>query len=64
MKASNIIPKNVKAIKIVKCDDPLMWYANKIGHNIPLIREDIDGYWCREDAGYVNVVKKSDAVTI
>lgn len=52
------------AIRVDQCQDDLMWYANKIGMTLPLARPagwSKDVYWCREDGGYLNLVKKSDS---
>ena len=49
------------AIRIAKCSDPQMWYADKIGQLVAYISETEDEYISREDAGYLNIVKKSDA---
>lgn len=38
-----------------------MWYASKVGQTVPFVRETNDGYWSREDAGYLNIVRKTDA---
>lgn len=50
-------------LKIIKCSEPHMWYANKVGMTLPLVRED-DYYWAREDAGYINIILKKDAIKI
>lgn len=41
-----------------------MWYAAKVGQIVPFVRETHDGYWSREDAGYINIVRKTDAEII
>lgn len=51
-------------LKIIKCDDPQMWYSNLVGDYLPLLREDGDGYWSREPAGYLNIVRREDAEVI
>ena len=51
----------MKALKIVKCSDPLMWYQNKVGETVQLVREYEDCYMSREPAGYLNVVRLEDA---
>lgn len=49
---------------IVACSDPMMWYANKVGHYVPYLGEWVDGYKSREPAGYINIVKKADAIIV
>lgn len=51
-------------VKIIKCNDALMWYADKIGEEIEVIRELSDFYIAREDAGYSNIIKKCDSEKI
>lgn len=46
---------------IEDCTDPLMWYSDKVGDVVPLVREDSECYWSREDAGFLNRVEKKDA---
>lgn len=50
----------MKAIRIVQCSDPMMWYRDKVGHIVEFLREDDQFYWSREPAGYSNIVKKQD----
>ncbi|WP_170941722.1 hypothetical protein [Cellvibrio mixtus] len=49
---------------IHKCSDPQLWYADLVGHEVELLREDSDGYWSREPAGYTNIVRREDAEVI
>jgi hypothetical protein len=51
----------MRAIKIIKCSDPLMWYREKVGDTVVLVREYEDCYMSREPAGYLNIVKLEDA---
>jgi hypothetical protein len=51
----------MKALKIIQCSDPLMWYQNKVGETVQLVREYEDCYMSREPAGYLNVVRLEDA---
>lgn len=51
---------------ITGCSDGLLWYAGKIGQEVPYL-----GTWpnegchkSREDAGYINIVKMQDARVI
>lgn len=56
--------RRMKAIKILRCSDSMMWYRGMIGQNVVLARPadyDQDVYWSREPAGYLNIVDKSDA---
>tara|TARA_B110000503_G_C6858599_1_gene293877 strand:- start:104 stop:565 length:462 start_codon:yes stop_codon:yes gene_type:complete len=57
-----------KLIRILKCDDPKKWYANKIGEivefsGIVSAPEDSGGteYRCRDDSGYINFIPAVDA---
>jgi hypothetical protein len=54
----------VPCLFIKQCKDPMMWYADKVGQAVEFIREDRDGYWSRDKGGYLNIVKKTDAVVI
>lgn len=49
---------------IKKCSDPQMWYADLVGKEVPLLREDADGYWSREQAGHTNIVRREDAQVV
>lgn len=57
----------MKKLLVMKCDDSLMWYSGLVGHVVPY-----EGGWSdtpsvfksRERAGYVNIVKKADAMVI
>lgn len=53
-----------KRLLITQCSDSMMWYANKIGKEVEFIREESDCYLSREDAGFINIVKKCDAVIL
>ena len=60
-------------IKIIRCTDPLAWYADRIGQTIEAQRLEIrrsptqgipeDVYWCRTGDLYntLNFVRRSDA---
>jgi len=54
----------MRALKIIKCSDPLMWYQSKVGETVQLVREYADCYMSREPAGYLNVVRLQDAEVI
>jgi len=55
----------MKALKIIKCSDSMMWYSRCIGSVVPLLGVDMDTrgpiYWSREPAGYKNIVFQKDA---
>lgn len=53
-----------KRLLITNCSDAMMWYANKVGKEVDFIREESDCYLSREDAGFINIVKKCDAVIL
>jgi len=38
-----------------------MWYREKVGDTVQLVREYEDCYMSREPAGYLNIVKLEDA---
>lgn len=50
----------MKAIRIVKCSDSMMWYKDYVGKIVPLLREDDVEYLSREPTGYSNIVRKGD----
>lgn len=54
----------MKKLLIKKCSDPQLWYAELVGQKVELLREDSEGYWSREPAGYLNVVRREDAEVI
>lgn len=56
--------KPEKYIYIHQCSSPSMWYASEVGSVVAVVREFEDEYLCREDAGYLNIVKKTDAVLL
>lgn len=51
-------------IKIIQLSSSSMWYRNKIGQILNVERIDNEYFWCREDAGYINIVHRSDAEII
>ena len=51
----------MRALRIIKCNDSLMWYRDKVGETVQLVREYEDCYMSREPAGYLNIVKRGDA---
>jgi len=55
------VPEAKKMLRINKCDDPLMWYSDKVGEYVPYISTEEEIYWSREDAGFRNAVKREDA---
>lgn len=54
----------MKALKIVRCSDSMMWYRDQVGSIVPLVRITPDCYMSREPAGYSNIVKLEDAVVV
>lgn len=51
-------------IKIVKCNDPLMWYYSRVGEEFQVERY-VQGstiYWCREGGSWncLNIVNIED----
>jgi hypothetical protein len=51
-------------LKINKCSDPSMWYAGLVGQSVELVKEDAEGYWSREPAGFINIVRREDAEVV
>lgn len=51
-------------VLIKKSSNPLFWYSNMIGQQVPLLREESDVYICREPSGYTNIVRKTDGERI
>lgn len=54
----------MKALKILACSDPMLWYADHLNEVFPLLRIEHNEYITREPAGYINIVKKTDAIII
>jgi hypothetical protein len=51
----------MKLLQIKECEDPHMWYADKVGEFVPYVRTHNDCYMSREPAGYLNIVKLQEA---
>ena len=51
-------------IVINKCDDSMLWYSSKIGQTVNIFKELTYVYLCREDSGYINIIKKTDATLL
>jgi hypothetical protein len=54
-------------VRVDRCEDPMMWYAGKIGQTFPLSRPpwwSLNKFWTRETAGYLNIVMKTDGIFI
>lgn len=54
----------MRALKIIKCSDSMLWYLPLVGQQVPLLREIDEGFLSREPSGYVNIVLKDDAEII
>ena len=58
----------MKALKIINCSDPLMWYSERVGAIVPFLGEDNDYkgpiYWSRDSGGYKNIIFRKDAELI
>lgn len=54
----------MKRLRITKCSDSLLWYADLVGQQVPLVREIPEGYLSREPGGFTNIVRKEDAQLI
>lgn len=56
-----------KELLIHKCSDPMMWYSGMVGQRVPYLgewRDTPDVFKSCEPAGYVNIVKKTDATVV
>ena len=51
-------------LKIIKCNDPMRWYADKIGELVPYLGDFMGEYKSREDSGCTNFVQHGDAEVI
>lgn len=54
----------MRALRIIKCSDSMLWYARLVGQVVELVREIDIGYYSREPAGYLNIVRRDDAEII
>ena len=54
----------MKALLIKQCKDAMMWYADKVGQEVPFIRDVGNEYLSREPSGLVNIVSYDDAVIV
>lgn len=58
----------MKMLKIIGCNDHMLWYADLVGQRVPYLGIDTDPrgpiYWSREPAGYKNLVFCQDAVLV
>jgi hypothetical protein len=50
-------------IKVLKCNNSLLWYAQHIGEEFDVLKEEANAYWCRERQHpfCLNWVLKEDA---
>lgn len=51
----------MKALRIIKCDDPNKWYASLVGEVVPLLEVEKTEYKSKEPKGFINFVSKEDA---
>ena len=58
----------MKAIRILKCSDTIMWYRGMVGRTVLYLGSDIDAkgpiYWSRDEGGYKNIILQCDAELI
>lgn len=58
----------MKAIKILRCSDSMLWYRERVGDIVPYLGSDTDTkgpiYWSRDNGGYKNIVFQKDAELI
>lgn len=50
----------MKALRITKCSDGMMWYRNHVGKTVPLLAIGTKEHTSREPAGYTNIVLVGD----
>lgn len=59
------VPKVIeKRLLIKQCNDSLMWYSHKVGQLVAFTRETATEYISIDNGGFVNIVKKKDAVIV
>lgn len=51
----------MKALRIIKCDDPYKWYASLVGEVVPLVDVETNEYKSKEPDGFINFISKEDA---
>lgn len=52
----------LQMLYITSCTDPLMWYSDRVGQFVPLLRRLPEGGWgSQEPDGHKNIVKALDA---
>lgn len=51
----------MKKLLIKQCKDPMRWYVNLIGKEVPFLGDMRDEYRSREPSGYINFVRYEDA---
>lgn len=54
----------MKRLLIVRCSDPMRWYAPLVGQTVPLLGQAGAEYRSREPDGYVNFVLARDAQVV
>ena len=51
----------MQMLKIIKCSDPIRWYANLIGQTVPYVGDSMCEYMSQDRVGCVNYVQYEDA---
>lgn len=54
----------MRAIKILRCSDSLLWYNDHIGVVVPFLAEFSTEYLSREPSRMTNIVKKIDSIIV
>lgn len=54
----------MKALRIIKCDDPYKWYASLVGEVVPLVDVETNEYKSKEPDGFINFISKEDAEVV
>ena len=57
-------PKRASKVLVQKCNDPMKWYADKVGQVVDIISEEATEFKARDNGGYVNFISKKDAVRV
>ena len=54
-------------IKIINCDNPMLWHYKHKGEIFEVVRQDPEYYWCLErNLAYrcLNIIPKQDAIEV
>ena len=51
-------------VLVQKCNDPMKWYADRVGRVVDVLGEDMYEYKARDNGGYINFISKDDAIRV